>query len=73
MNRSTLANWMIKYGTLVQPLINRLYDQLLSQLFIHMDETPVQVLNEAGKAASSKSYMWDRSAGPVGSRIMLFD
>lgn len=83
MNRSTLANWMIKCGELVQPLINRFEEQLLSQPFIHMDETPVQVLNEAGKAATSKSYMWVRStfvagAGPpcvgsAGNRITLFN
>ena len=73
MNRSTLANWMIKCGELVQPLINRFEEQLLSQPFIHMDETPVQVLNEAGRAAESKSYMWVRNAGPADQRITLFD
>ena len=73
MNRTTLANWMIKCGELVQPLINRFEEHLLEDPFIHMDETPVQVLNEAGKSATSKSYMWVRSAGPPGNRIILFD
>lgn len=73
MNRTTLANWMIKCGELVQPLINRFEEQLLSQPFIHMDETPVQVLNEQGKSATSKSYMWVRSAGPPGQKITLFN
>ena len=73
MNRTTLANWMIRSGELVQPLINRFEEQLLSQPFIHMDETPVQVLNEAGKAPESKSYMWVRNAGPPDQRITLFD
>ena len=73
MNRTTLANWMIKCGELVQPLINRFEEQLLSQPFIHMDETPVQVLNEAGKAATSKSYMWVRSAGPPDQKVTLFN
>ena len=62
MNRTTLANWMIACGQLIQPLMNRLEEQLLSEPVIHMDETPVQVLNEAGKAATSKSYMWVRYA-----------
>jgi len=70
MNRTTLANWMIKCGELVQPLINRFEEQLLSQPYLHMDETPVQVLNEAGKTAKSKSYMWVRSAGPPEQRTM---
>jgi transposase len=38
-----------------------------------MDETPVQVLNQKGKLAESKSYMWVRHAGPPGQRITLFD
>ena len=33
----------------------------------------MQVLNEAGKAAQSKSYMWVRSAGPPNQRLILFD
>jgi transposase len=73
MNRTTLANWMIKCGELVQPLINRCEEHLLQGPFIHMDETPVQVLNEAGKSAQSKSYMWVRSAGPPGNRFILFN
>jgi len=73
INRSTLANWMIKCGELIQPLINCFEEQVLSQSFIHMDETPVQVLNEKGKPAESKSYMWVRHAGPPGQRITLFD
>jgi len=79
LNRSTLANWMIRCGELVQPLINRLEEQLLSASYLHMDETPVQVLNEAGKRAQSKSYMWIRSGAPLGiqgknqGQIRLFD
>ena len=73
MNRTTLANWMIKCGELVQPLINRFEEHLLSQPVIHMDETPVQVLNESGKAATSKSYMWVRSGAPPESKVILFN
>lgn len=58
LDRSNLANWMIKSGELVQPLINLLQDQLLERSLVHMDETTVQVLNEPGKTAQSKSYMW---------------
>jgi len=73
MNRTTLANWMIKCGQLVQPLINRIEEQLLEAPYLHMDESPVQVLNEQGKPAQSKSYMWVRCGGPPGSRLILFD
>jgi transposase len=58
LDRTTLANWMIKMGALVQPLINRLQEIATEQSVLHMDETPLQVLNEPGKSAQSKSYMW---------------
>ncbi len=73
IDRTSLANWMIKCGQLVQPLINRLEETLLEQPYLHMDETPIQVLNESGKSAQSKSYMWVRSAGPPGGKAILFD
>jgi transposase len=71
--RNTQANWMIKGTQLLQPMYNLLNDQLLSSGYIHMDETPVQVLNEPGKAAESKSYMWVRRTGDVDRPIVLFD
>lgn len=58
LDRTNLANWMIRCGQLVQPLINLLQEQLLEQPVIHLDETTVQVLNEPGKTAQSQSYMW---------------
>lgn len=58
IDRTNMANWMIKCGVLVQPLINLLIDHLHTQPIIHMDETTLQVLDEPGKTAQSKSYMW---------------
>ena len=58
LDRSSLANWMMRCGELIQSLINRIYEILLEQCVLHMDETPVQVLNEPGRKAQSKSYMW---------------
>ena len=57
-DRSNLANWMMKCGELIQPLINLLQDQLSARSLVHMDETTLQVLNEPGKAAQSKSCLW---------------
>ena len=81
LNRTTLANWMVRGGELVQPVINRLEEHLLNASVLHMDETPVQVLNEAGKRAQSKSYMWVRKSASRGDQppdkqhnpIVLFD
>lgn len=72
LDRTTLANWMIKMGSLVQPLINRLQDICAEQNILHMDETPVQVLNEPGKSAQSKSYMWLTATAQTSLPIILY-
>ena len=76
--RSTQATWMIKCTGVLQPLYNLLNDHLLSSGYVHMDETPLQVLKEEGKSAASKSYMWVRKTGDPGggqirTPIVLFD
>lgn len=72
--RNTMANWMIKLGgEIFTPLINLFRDKLLEQSLIHYDETTYQVLNESGKTAQSKSYMWVGLAGEQGKRVVLFD
>ena len=71
--RATLANWMIRAGTLIQPLINLLQDRLLAYDIIQMDETTVQVLKEDGKAAQSKSYLWLQRGGPPDQPVVLYD
>ena len=58
LSRQNLANWMVKMGDLVQPLINQLQDHVLSQPVVHMDETHVQVLDEPNRKPESKSYLW---------------
>ena len=70
--RNTLANWMIKAGALLQPLINLLEERLLAHPVMHCDETTLQVLKEPDKAATSKSYMWVRVGGPPTQPIRLF-
>ena len=58
ISRTNLANWMIKCGILLQPLINLMQDEIFTQPCINIDETTLQVLKEPGKKAQSKSYMW---------------
>ena len=38
-----------------------------------MDETPVQVLKEPGRAAQSKSYLWLQRGGPPEQPVVLYD
>jgi transposase len=72
LDRTTLANWMIKMGALVQPLINRLSEFVNEQSVLHMDETPLQVLNEPNKTAQSKSYMWVLATTQASVPIVLY-
>lgn len=58
IDRTNLANWMVRCGELIQPVINLLLEQLHKAACLQMDETALQVLNEVGKAAQSQSYMW---------------
>jgi transposase len=39
LDRTNLANWMVRCGHLLQPLINLLVENLQSQILLHLDET----------------------------------
>jgi hypothetical protein len=71
--RQTLARWVIGASRMLQPLHNLMRDALLDGAVIHMDETVVQVLKEAGRKATSNSYMWVQTGGPPGKPVVLFD
>ena len=70
--RHTMAGHMVKAGELLTPLINLMRDHLIGYDLLQMDETPVQVLKEPGKAAQSKSYMWVMRGGPPGKPAVLY-
>jgi transposase len=59
LSRQTMSNWLLKASVLwLQPVYERMKAELLKQEILHADETTLQVLNEPGKKAQSKSYMW---------------
>jgi transposase len=60
---TTFSNWMIKASQLrLQPLIDRLSAIQMNSGYIQADETTLQVLNEKGKTAKQKSYIWLKSS-----------
>ena len=71
--RNTLARWMVQAGERIAPLIETLRQHLLTAPLIHMDETTLQVNQEADRAASATSYMWVQRGGPPGQQVVLFD
>ena len=71
--RQTMARWMVQSGDVLQPVINLMRERLLEGDYIHCDETTVQVLEEPGKSAQSKSYMWVQVSGTPEQPVVLFD
>lgn len=47
----------------LEPIYQRIHEELLGCEVLHMDETRIQCNKELGKAASSDSYMWVMCGG----------
>ena len=78
ISRATLSNWVVRVGDLCRPLIKILREDLKAGALINADETPVQVLNEPGRANTTKSYMWVFCGGMSppdrgGGSVVIFD
>jgi transposase len=73
LSRQTLANWMIKGAAHLTPLYDRLHEILRSRDILHADETPLQVLHEPGRAASTESRMWVYCSGRETPPLILYD
>lgn len=74
LKRDMMANWVIRSSEYwLTPLYERMHEQLLKCGIIMSDETTWQVNHEAGKKASSKSYIWiHRSGSCEGPPIILY-
>jgi len=75
IGRGTMGRWVIRSSEdWLARLVEAMRQTLLRQEMIHGDETPVQVLKEAGRSAQSTSYMWVyRSACGSEQPVVLFD
>lgn len=72
ISRQSMAEWMIRVGGVLTPIINLCKEKLLESAVINADETPVQVLKEKDKPPDSKSYMWVACRKEKGSQIVLY-
>jgi transposase len=72
--RSTLAEWVGRYGFALQPLADRLAELLRQRLIMHADETPVQQL-DPGKGKTKRAYLWAYRSNDLdeGPGITVFD
>jgi transposase len=73
ISRQTMANWMIAGARWLQLMYDAMRRRLIERDVLHADETTVQVLHEAGRAAQTQSYMWLYRTGRDGPHIVLFD
>ena len=72
LSRQTMSGWMLQVGRAIIPLVNLLQDTILEYDVAFADETTVQVLNEPGRRAQTKSYMWCFIGGPPDQRSVVY-
>ena len=75
LSRQTMSNWLIKSALdWLVPIYVRMCDLLLTHSNLHADETTLQVLNEPGKKAQSKSYVWlYRTGSDAKNHIVIYE
>ena len=75
LSRQTMSNWLLKSTELYfEPIWKRMRKKLLEEEILHADETTLQVLQEPGRKAQSKSYMWLYRTGKEASQqLILYD
>ena len=70
--RATMANWAVAAAAKCSPLIDLLKKDIRQGPLINIDESPLQVLNEPGRANTTKSYMWVFCGGQSDQPIVLY-
>ncbi len=73
ISRQTMAGWLIQLDAKLTPLMAAMKALLWTGPVLHIDETPVQVLDEPGRKATQKSYMWVYCGGPPERPVLIFD
>jgi transposase len=58
VSRQTLCCWAVKVAERCRPLLALMAEDILSGFQINADETTLQVLQEPGREATTRSYMW---------------
>lgn len=62
ISRQVMADWMIKLGENLNPLIGIMNEKILESPVVHADETPVKILTQDGVRTSKQAYMWQISS-----------
>jgi len=72
-SRQSMARWMIDLMYPMQPLWNLMKDSVIEYDVASCDATTLQVLNEPGRAAETKSYVYCIRGGPPEKSVILYE
>jgi len=72
LSRSTMAEWVGSAGVQLQPLVAACKDELLAQPVIHVDETPVALL-DPGAGKTQRAYLFGYRTADAKHPIVVFD
>ena len=72
LSRQTMSGWGIHLRQTFEPLMLAIKRHLRRGKVVHIDETPLQVLNEPNRENSQKSYMWVYKGGPPNQPAVCF-
>lgn len=72
INRSTMANWLIRLSLQFQPVVNLMREVQLTADYLQGDETRLQVLKEPGMDPTCHKWIWVLRGGPPDKPVVLF-
>ncbi len=72
-SRQTMARWLIELMAPLQPIYNLMKDRIIDYDVASCDATTLQVLDEPGRPAETKSYVYCFRGGPPGQSVVLYD
>lgn len=68
---STLTDWVTGTCKLIEPLFEALKKEVLSGKYLHVDETPIKVLDKDKKGETHRGYYWVYQSSIA--KIVFFD
>lgn len=73
LSRQTMSGWVVQLINPLTPLLALLKQQLYRGPVLHLDETRFQVLGEADRENTQKSYMFVYKGGPPDKPVIWYD
>ena len=73
ISRQNMSIWQQKVYVFLSVLFSLMKEHLKTGPVLRMDETTVQVMNEAGRENTRRSYMWLARGGPPKKPVVLYE